>query len=104
MTQELKAGSRLRSAVCDTEVIVVRAPSDPVVLECGGVPMAGAESEVGHGASPSPDRSEGTLIGKRYEGAGSDLEVLCTKGGTGSLSIDGTPLEVKGSKALPSSD
>ena len=36
---QVKMGSRLRSAVCSTEVIVVRAPSSDVGLTCGGAPM-----------------------------------------------------------------
>ena len=36
---QLKAGSRLQSAVCDTQAIVVRAPKDDVDLRCGGHPM-----------------------------------------------------------------
>ena len=32
------------------------------------------------------------------------LEVLCTKGGDGALSVGDAPLLVKGAKPLPSSD
>ena len=34
----MKPGSKLRSAVCDTEVMVIRGGADAVV-ECGGEPM-----------------------------------------------------------------
>jgi hypothetical protein len=104
MSQELKSGSRWRSAVCDTEVIVVRAPSEPVPLECGGALMLAGGTDQGPQASLDPSWSEGTFIGKRYELEGSDMEVLCTKAGTGSLSSAGVALGVKGSKPLPSSD
>jgi len=46
----------------------------------------------------------GTQIGKRYVNAAGDLELLCTKPGTGSLAAGGAPLVVKGAKPLPSSD
>ncbi len=36
---ELKPGTRLRSTVCETQVVVVRAPSEPVELACGGAPL-----------------------------------------------------------------
>ena len=36
---QLKAGTRLRSAVCNTEVMVVLAPSGDVELTCGGTSM-----------------------------------------------------------------
>ena len=42
MGQEIKPGSRWKSAVCSTEVIVVKAPADAVTLECGGHPMVAA--------------------------------------------------------------
>ena len=34
---ELKVGSRLGSASCPVEIIVMRSPSTPVELCCGGV-------------------------------------------------------------------
>jgi len=40
---ELRVGMRCRSVVCETEVIVVRAPSEPVELWCGGHPMVARE-------------------------------------------------------------
>jgi hypothetical protein len=49
-------------------------------------------------------RAEGTLLGKRYADEDLGLELLCTKGGDGSLSLGDTVIPVKGSKPLPSSD
>jgi hypothetical protein len=43
-------------------------------------------------------------MGKRYTNEAGDIEILCTKPGEGGLAVDGTPLEVKGAKPLPSSD
>lgn len=104
MTLELKPGLRLRSAVCTTEVIVVRAPSTPVVVECGGAAMIAMGDEPISGAGIDLDFAEGTELGKRYAVGDLGLELLCTKPGDGSLSIGGVVLVVKDAKPLPSSD
>ena len=100
----LKAGSRLKSAVCDTEVMVVRAAADDVRLECGGAEMLAMAAEKPAGATLDAALAQGTLVGKRYTDAAERFEFLCTKGGKGGLSIDGEALVVKQAKALPSSD
>ena len=56
------------------------------------------------GGTIDPALSEPTLLGKRYEDEASGLEVLCSKGGDGTLTLDDTPLVVKSAKPLPSSD
>lgn len=96
----LKPGARLKSAVCDTEVVVVRVPAQDVVLECGGSLMG----DEGTGDGPVADHAGGTALGKRYVHEPSGLEVLCVKAGLGSLSVAGTPMTMKQSKKLPSSD
>ena len=96
---QLKAGMRLRSAVCTTEVIVVKGTGD-VDLRCGGQPMGGMDVASTPGAEVPA--GEGSLLGKRY--ATDDIELLCTKPGPGSLAIGEEPLALKGAKALPSSD
>jgi hypothetical protein len=101
---ELRPGSRLRSAVDATEVVVVKPPAGPVDLRCGGHPMVPLGSGAGAGAAPSPDHADGTLLGKRYVDADQTLEVLCTKPGDGSLSIGDEPLQTKEAKPLPASD
>jgi hypothetical protein len=100
---ELKSGTRLRSATDSTEVIVVRAPGEPVDLRCGGHPMVSLDDDTS-GVSVEEGFDEGTQLGKRYEDDGSGLEVLCTKPGPASLSIGTEPLHIKGAKPLPSSD
>ena len=100
---QLKPGQRLASAVCGTEVVVVKAPAGEVDLWCGGHPMA-PKGEAGAGGTLEDDYREGTLIGKRYADESIGIEVLCTKAGEGSLSIGVTPLLQKDAKALPSSD
>ncbi len=100
----LKPGTRLRSAVCAVEVMVVAAPADEVDLACGGAPMLAIDAEPPPGAALDPDASGGTLLGKRYVNEAGDLEVLCTKPGEGALAVGGAPLSVKGAKPLPASD
>lgn len=100
---QLKVGSRMRSAVCATEVMVVGAPAGDVDLSCGGAPMIDI-AEDASGGSVDPNFKEGTALGKRYVNADADLEILCTKPGEGSLSSGGAALSLKEAKALPSSD
>ena len=101
---ELRPGTRLRSAVDATEVVVVKPPAGPVDLRCGGHPMVPLGADVDAEATPSPDHAGGTLLGKRYVDADQTLEVLCTKPGDGSLSVGDQPLQVKEAKPLPASD
>ena len=44
---ELKTGARLKSAVCDGEIMVVSTPGGDINLTCGGAPMvdAGADAD-----------------------------------------------------------
>ncbi|MEY2433989.1 MAG: hypothetical protein QOC92_3714 [Acidimicrobiaceae bacterium] len=96
-----KIGTRLYSATCDAEVIVVRAPSTDVEITCGGAPMT-QEADPSRGvASGSGD---GAPLGKRFEDADTGLELLITKGGAGQLALDGRLLVQKEPKRLPASD
>jgi hypothetical protein len=96
----MKAGTKLKSAVCDTEVMVIRGSN--VVIECGGVPMV--EERPAQRAALNAALAEGTKIGKRYVDAAGTVELLCVKAGQGSLAIAGTKLTLKDAKPLPSSD
>jgi hypothetical protein len=98
----LKAGTRLKSAVCSTEVMVVAAPKEEIEVTCGGAPLI-AMGEQG-GGTLAEDAKGGTQIGKRYVNAAGDLEILCIKPGAGSLAAGGVALAIKGAKPLPSSD
>ncbi len=100
----LKTGSRLRSAVCTTEVMVIAVPEGEVQITCGGAPMVDVAEEPPSGLSLSPDAAKGSALGKRYTNEKRDLELLCTKPGEGSLAVDRAPLILKEAKALPSSD
>jgi len=101
---KLTPGSRWKSAVCDAEIVAVRAPSGDVVLACGGVPMIPSKE-------PRPDmpqldapQESAALLGKRYADETSGAEFLCNKSGKGALTLDGRALTLKEAKKLPSSD
>lgn len=95
----MKAGSRIRSNACDTEVVVIRYAGG--TLTCGGVAMTEAG---GGGADLSPDFAGGTVTGKRYVDAAGTVELLCVKAGKGTLALDGVALATKDAKPLPASD
>jgi hypothetical protein len=97
-----KAGARLRSAVSDVEVVVVRPPTEPLVVACGGEPMLALDDPRATGATFTGD--DVTALGKRYVDEDSGLELLCTKGGAGAVTANGRDLTIKGAKPLPSSD
>jgi len=99
---QLKPGLRFQSAVCDTQVVVVRGGGE-IDLRCGGMAMAPLGDEVER-QPLDQTHAEGTLMGKRYGDEESGLEVLCTKPGAGGLAIGDVPLPMKEAKPLPSSD
>ncbi len=100
---ELRAGMRLRSAVSETEIIVVKAPSGDADLRSGGQPMVPL-GEAGGSGKPVAPYDGTTMLGKRYADEDLGLEVLCTKAGEGSLSVGDVILAIKEAKPLPSSD
>lgn len=101
---KLKAGVRIKSAVCETQLMVIATPGGDVDLTCGGAAVVELAEDAPPGGALSPDHKDGTKIGKRYVNADGSLELLCTKPGEGSLALAGVPLAVKEAKALPSSD
>jgi hypothetical protein len=104
----VKPGDHLRSRVCTTEVIVVRAAGVDTAIACGGEPMVGQDEPVApvangaavNGAAGGP----GTLLGKRYADDEFGLELLCVKGGSGQLSVAGRVLRPREARPLPASD
>ena len=108
---EIAAGKRLRSQAGGTEVIVVRAPDQPVELTCGGSPMTGEPATAATAAAPAtasappkPAVGEGAQLGKRYIDEPTGLELLCTKPGREVPAADGRTLTLKTAKPLPASD
>jgi hypothetical protein len=97
----MKAGSKLKSAVCDTEVMVIKA-AGAIVVDCGGMPLT--DERPAKRPAINPALAGGTKIGKRYVNADNSLELLCVKAGQGTLSVNGVALLLKEAKPLPSSD
>jgi hypothetical protein len=102
-TVELKAGARLKSVACETQVIVVRAPQGDVELSCGGAPMVALDADA-PAAELDPSLAEGTQLGKRYADDGVGIELLATKAGKGTITLNGGPMALKQAKPLPASD
>lgn len=99
---QLRTGQRLHCHVCSASVVVVRAGNEPVDLQCDGRPLSETAGPASDGAGSAG--GTGTVMGKRYTDADGALELLCVRGGSGSLVAGGMPLQVKESKALPASD
>jgi hypothetical protein len=100
---ELKAGTRIKSAVCATELMVIQAPGGDVDVRCGGAPMLDMSAQAS-GAAIDLTLKAGTQIGKRYVDEGGTVELLCTKAGEGTLALGDAPLVLKEAKPLPASD
>jgi hypothetical protein len=100
----LSPGARLRSAVCTTEVVIVKTSGREVDLRCGGVPMLDMASVPEDAEGPRDGFADGTMLGKRYAHEASAIEILCTKPGSGSLSVGDEVLRTQQAKPLPSSD
>jgi len=101
---QLAAGTRLKSAADETQVVVVRAPAGDVDLTCGGHPLVPLDAEVGAGVAVEAGHDGPTLLGKRYADEAVGIELLCTRAGAGGLFVNGAPLGLKEAKPLPSSD
>ena len=99
----LKTGARLKSCVCDGEVMVVSAPDGDVEITCGGVPMADPANAERAG-EVHPDHAVGIAIGKRYVCEAGEVELLCVKAGVGGLAVGGNLLLQKDTKKLPKTD
>ena len=100
--RELKAGKKLKSSVCETQIMIIKGIPGVHELSCGGLPMIEV-AEAGSGEL-DPSKAEGTIIGHRYVNVGESLELLCVKGGAGTLFLDAVKLVPKQAKALPTSD
>jgi len=103
----IKVGARLKSNVCDTEVMIIACTDTSVSIHCGGDAMLDASANKSAGAL-DPAHAAGTLLGKRYVNASNSsagkIELLCVKAGKGSLAVNGEVLVLKDAKPLPSSD
>jgi hypothetical protein len=99
-----RVGTTLRSTTDATTVVVVRWGAEEAELGCGGAQMVDPRAADVPEAVADPAQQGGTQMGKRYVEEAKGVELLCTKAGTGTLTLDGAPLVLKGTKALPASD
>lgn len=99
---QIKAGMKLSSTVCDTQIMVLRVPAGDIEITCGGAAMQ--DNEPDSKGDVASDAAGGTLVGKRYVDEAETMEFLCTRGGDGGLAVNGVNLDVKQAKRLPSSD
>jgi len=97
----IKAGTKLSSTVCQTQIMALRVPADALEIACGGALMMEEDGEKG---TPDSQLAGGTLVGKRYVDEAETMEFLCTRGGEGTIQVNGIALDVKQAKQLPSSD
>ena len=104
MAVALKPGARLFSTACPAEFIAVKAPPGEVVLTIGGAAPALEASDRGTPSGVADGHDGDALLGKRYVDDGHTIELLCTKAGDGLPAVDGSVLELKETKPLPSSD
>ena len=98
----MRVGSRWKSTVDATEVMVIRAPSGDVDLRCGGRPMV--SGAVSQSEELDPSWADGTQVGKRYVDEEAGLELLCSKAGRGTLAVGDRALSLKDAQPLPTSD
>jgi hypothetical protein len=99
----IKSGTRLKSQVCDTQVIVVKTAESLDDLRAGGAAMVSLDDDGPRSATLDPAFATGSVMGKRYvDDAGA--EVLVTKPGAGTLSVGNVPLTLKTANPLPASD
>ncbi len=101
MGDVIKAGTKLSSAVCQTQIMALRVPAEALTITCGGASMT---TEDGDKGEMNSDLAGGTLVGKRYVDEGETMEFLCTRGGEGTVQVNGVSLDIKQAKQLPSSD
>ncbi len=101
---ELRPGTRLKSSVDATEVIVVKPPATAASIRCGGAEMILATDTATPRGTIDPAAAGGSLLGKRYIDADTGLELLCTRPGKGTLAVDGRELEIKAAMPLPTTD
>lgn len=104
MPLNLRPGTRIFSGVCDTELIVVKAPKTEVNLTVGGAPALSEKSDSRAPGVVQDGHGGGAVMGRRYGDAAGELELLCTKAGEGVPGVDGVVLGLREHKVLPSSD
>jgi hypothetical protein len=105
MGTTLRPGTRLFSAVCSAEFIVIRAPAGGGAdVTIGGLPALASADERDGAAVAAEGHGGGVAIGKRYVDEGDTVELLCTQPGEGVPAVGGRLMTIKEAKPLPASD
>ena len=104
MGTTLRPGTRLFSAVCSAEFIVIRAPAGGADVTIGGLPALASADERDGAAMAAEGHGGGVAIGKRYVDEDDTVELLCTKPGEGVPAVRGRLMTIKEAKPLPASD
>jgi hypothetical protein len=98
---QLRAGQALFSTIDPTAVVVIKAPAEPVTVSISGAEVTASKPESVPSGTPA---GSGTRLGKRYADDAIGIELLVSKPGSGTLEVNGGPLDLKESKPLPASD
>jgi hypothetical protein len=101
---QLRPGLRLFSVACDTELIVVKAPADPVDVRIGGHPASISAPDLEGRVRVLTPTESAAKVGKRYVDTTATLEFLCTRAGAGTIAIGELACLVKDAKQMPASD
>ena len=56
---QLRPGQRLRSQVCETQIIVVRPAETDIILKCGGSLMVDLDSDIQSDSAPQDGLASG---------------------------------------------
>lgn len=104
MAVQAKPGTRIFSAVCDAELIIVKSPGGELDITIGGATPVLSAAERNGDTTIQDGHDGGAIVGKRYVDDAGTVELLCTKPGAGAPALAGEILEFKEAKSLPSSD
>ena len=101
---QLKAGTRLRSATDACEVVVVKAPAEPVDLRCGGHPFLPADAEATAESIEAGFDQAAPSWASATATRSSASRSCAPRPAKDAISVGETVLDVKGAKPLPASD
>jgi hypothetical protein len=101
---DMKPGSRWKAHTAGPEFVVVRPPKQQGEVRCGGHQLVPVGASGVSALAPEEGLADPVMVGKRYFDETSELELLASKAGTGTLTIDGRVMAPKAAKALPASD
>ena len=102
MALQIERGMTFQSVADGCELLVIKAPAQPVDLRYGGHPFGETDGDP-YARMIESGFDAGTLQGRRYFSEEHGVEVLCTNGGDGSISVGTTLLQLKPHRPMPAS-